>query len=188
MPEHQDTQRTKANNNVYLQPFVVASLAAIFGFGYIYYYRGEIARALIVGGVIFLTMFWVVLRGGVLKKRRETSESLSLSTASTQASGGRGARKKNAIACAVLMGIPLVGYLIYAASAPVKTDSSIQSTDQQGDEIKRVRKVEMIFWKELSKNPHPSFASSVDAAVDGLKFSVHNYGKELAERADCRNV
>ncbi|GEM_PF-2155465 len=94
MPEHQDTQRTKANNNVYLQPFVVASLAAIFGFGYIYYYRGEIARALIVGGVIFLTMFWVVLRGGVLKKRRETSESLSLSTASTQASGGRGARKK----------------------------------------------------------------------------------------------
>ena len=75
MPHDKNTPSAESSNNEYLQPFVIATLAAIFGFGYVHYYAGDVTRALTVGGVSFLILFWVVLRGNNLKKQRESKAS-----------------------------------------------------------------------------------------------------------------
>lgn len=71
MPENEHTSNDKSATSEYTQPLVVGIMAGIFGFGYIYYSSGDAIRSLCLGGVGFLLLFWVVLRGNNLKKQRE---------------------------------------------------------------------------------------------------------------------
>ena len=71
MPENENTPSDKPTASEYAQPLVVALMAGIFGFGYVYYSSGDLTRSLTVGGVCILVLFWVVLRGNNLKKQHE---------------------------------------------------------------------------------------------------------------------
>ncbi len=68
--ENQPTDRPSASE--YTQPLVIATLSGVAVFGYNYYSTADVTRALTVGGVAFLVLFWVVLRGNNIVKQRES--------------------------------------------------------------------------------------------------------------------
>ena len=80
MNEDVSTSNSKKNTNAYTQPLVLALLAGVFGFVYSYYYHGELLRALGMGGLTWLLIFWVVLRGNNIVKRRESKPKVTPTT------------------------------------------------------------------------------------------------------------
>lgn len=173
MPQDPNTPSAKPSNNEYLQPFIVASLAAIFGFGCIYYYRSDVTRALTVGGIAFLVLFWVVLRGNNLKKQRESNAS---PPASSKASKGASLWPGVAVACLLVSGLSIACYytVTNALEDRAKTNRLLKS--KQDDAVKRVRKIELIFWRELP-NPNQSLDERVDEAAATLTIPVHSIEK-----------
>ena len=179
MHQDQNTPSTEPNKNEYLQPFAIACLAAICGFGYVYYDRGEVAPAIIVGGVGFLILFWVVLRGNKLKKQREKKASPSALTDSSAAFDRVRLWPKVVVSLSLLLlGIAISLYYAFGSALDrEKTNDSLRSEAPQDDRVKRVRTIEFFLWHDLSENPHPSFADGVDAAVAELEIPIHSMEK-----------
>ncbi|QDS89932.1 hypothetical protein EC9_41340 [Rosistilla ulvae] len=91
----------------------------------------------------------------------------------------RSSRSSKASRTVALAGlVVLVGFLIARFSiGPTPSRSNPNRPDpttaQNDDAERRIRKVSFNFWKELSSEPHPSFAGEVDKSIDSLEFPIH---------------
>jgi hypothetical protein len=175
MAQDQNTPSAKPSNNEYLQPLAIASGAAIFGFGYSYYYGGDVTRALTVGGLAFLVLFWIVLRGNNRKKQRESKPSPPILTDTDEALRRDGFWGV-VVAGAILLGFAIALYFTVSDAIDRRAKANRVLQAEQDDKVVRVRKIQLIFWRELS-NPNQVLADRIDEAAAALKIPIHSIEK-----------
>lgn len=173
MPKDRSAPSVERTNSKYVQPLVVAFLAGIFGFGYSYYSRGELTRALGMGGITWLLIFWVVLRGNQLINKRESKSNVSSSI-----EGANPFKRQLKWRAIVIVGLLLLGLLItvnYALSPGPRQPALGPPPGyepKKDDSVSKIRRIHLFFWPKLSEDFDPSFEIEFDSAIADLDIPI----------------